>query len=68
VADVPVIVTDAKGGKAIDTVSNGPWFLAKLPPGAYRVSATFGGETQAQMANVTATGRRDLVFRFSRDE
>jgi hypothetical protein len=68
VADVPVVVTDAKGNKVIDTVSGGPWFLARLPPGTYRVSATFGGETLAQAANVLATGRRDLVFRFARDE
>jgi hypothetical protein len=68
VADVPVVVTDARGNKAIDTVSGGPWFLARLPPGTYRVSATFGGETLAQVANVPATGRRDLVFRFARDE
>jgi hypothetical protein len=40
-ADVNVKVQDVNGHVLIDTVSNGPWFSAKLPAGNYRVTATF---------------------------
>jgi hypothetical protein len=40
-SNVNVRVQDAKGQTLISTVSNGPWFSAKLPAGNYRVTATF---------------------------
>src|SRR3954469_17909160 len=36
-ADIRVRIADAKGGVVLDTVSDGPMFLAKLPPGLYQV-------------------------------
>ena len=49
-ADVNRHITDAAGNTVLDTVSEGPMFLAKLPPGQYRVAA------QANGAVRTATG------------
>jgi len=41
-ADIGVKVYDRNGNMVLDTVSNGPWLLAKLSPGTYRVVATDG--------------------------
>lgn len=37
VADVHVLIEDAKGTQLIDMASAGPWFLAALKPGRYRL-------------------------------
>mgnify|MGYP006296639219 CR=1 FL=1 len=66
-ADVAVTVKDAKGGKIIDTVTQGPWLLAKVPPGAYTVTATFDGKPVTQSTTVKANARREVVFRWDRD-
>ena len=42
-ADVDLHITDAAGKTVLDTVSEGPMFLAKLPPGQYRVAAQANG-------------------------
>ena len=66
-ADIPVTVTDAKGATVIDTVAVGPWLLAKLAPGTYRIAATFDGRTLTIPVAVPATGNREVVFRWERD-
>lgn len=48
---VAVKIQDAKGKVIIDTVSQGPWFSAKLPPAAYRITTVFGNHKYTR--NVT---------------
>jgi hypothetical protein len=43
-ADVKVKIQDAKGKTVLDTVSDGPRFLAKLAPGSYRIIAESEGK------------------------
>lgn len=45
---VGVKIQNASGKMLIDTVSNGPWFFAKLPAGSYRVTAVFNGRKHIQ--------------------
>jgi hypothetical protein len=40
-SSVAIKILDAKGNVLIHTVSQGPWFSAKLPAATYRVMATF---------------------------
>ena len=42
-SDIGVKVFDRNGTMVLDTVTNGPWLLAKLSPGSYRVVATDQG-------------------------
>lgn len=42
-ADVRVVITDAKGAEIIAISTNGPLFYIQLPPGNYSVKATFNG-------------------------
>jgi len=39
-ADINVTIVDASNKVLLDTMSEGPWLLAKLPAGNYQISAT----------------------------
>jgi hypothetical protein len=45
-ADVNVMIVDAKGIEILSLASAGPWFYIHLPPGRYNVKATYGGQTK----------------------
>lgn len=62
VADVKVHVRDAEGRTALDAVARGPFLLARLAPGSYRVDATFAGETLHEKVLVTAAHSAKAVF------
>ena len=51
VSDVRVRIDHAKG-KVIETTVQGPWFIVKLPPGSYKVTATRGGVEKIQNIDV----------------
>jgi hypothetical protein len=44
VTGVKVSVVDDRGNAVIDTVSDGPWLLAQVPPGRYTVRTSDGQE------------------------
>jgi len=44
VTGVKVAVVDSKENAVVDTVSDGPWLLAQLPPGQYKVRTADGQE------------------------
>lgn len=66
ISDVAVTVTDERGNKVLEAVSEGPWFLAKLAPGRYQVTAAYDGESFKRTTTISATGQRELVFRWDR--
>lgn len=47
-ADVSVRIADAAGKTVMEQVSDGPFFMAKLPAGAYSVTAAYNGQTQTR--------------------
>ena len=48
VSGVNIQITDAKGNTVLETVTDGPLLMAKLPAGTYKVSASKFGETKTQ--------------------
>jgi hypothetical protein len=64
-ADVPVTIKDASGAEIVSTTAQGPFFLAKLPPGNYKVSASHDGKTQERMVRIGATGHDLVVFSWA---
>lgn len=68
ISDVAVVISDARGAKVLETVSEGPWFLAKLPPGKYQFNATYESESFTRAMTIPATGKRELIFRWERAE
>ncbi|MEQ8348502.1 MAG: hypothetical protein RIB84_04235 [Sneathiellaceae bacterium] len=57
-------IAGADGVTLVDAHCDGPWLLAALPQGRYRVTAHFEGQTKTQDVNVGATGQTEQVIRF----
>lgn len=62
-AGVDVKLRDAKGTVVLDQADTGPVLLAKLPPGAYTVTATSEGREQVRKVQV-GTGMRTEYLRW----
>ncbi len=65
VANVKVVVSDAKGRKLLEHVADGPFFMARLPAGEYSVAATYAGKTQTRKIGVAASRLRTEHLRWS---
>jgi hypothetical protein len=63
-ADVQVTVQDKNQTPVLDVVSDGPWLMARLPAGTYKVKATSDGATQVKTVTVGAAARSPLILRF----
>ena len=62
-SDVKVTITDASGVVVLDAVSEGPYFLARLAPGRYRVTADLGnGNAQTRAVTVPERGALSTSF------
>lgn len=64
VSDVRVVIHNAQGDTLLQADSNGPYFLVKLPPGHYKVSATYKNKTITQAADVHAKGSARAMFEW----
>jgi hypothetical protein len=64
VSDVRVKVVDGKGNVVIDDVADGPWLLAKLPPGTYTATAIYNGKPVTQKFTVGKSGVKTAYFRW----
>ncbi len=64
VSSVNVTIADAAGKQLLDTTSEGPWFLAKLPAGNYQVVATFAGKAEKRTIAVGSEKLKTIDFRW----
>jgi hypothetical protein len=64
VSDVKVTIADAAGKTLVDTTSEGPWFLTKLPMGKYQIVATFAGNPEKRTIAVGAEKLKTIDFRW----
>jgi hypothetical protein len=64
IADVDVRVVDERGARVVTARMTGPWLLAELPPGRYRVVGVYDGATQSREVVVGRDGRREVVLRW----
>ncbi len=60
--DVSVEIRDSSGRIALEAVSEGPWFYAKLPPGRYTVVVK--GNERTQQKSVQLSGKGQAVLNF----
>jgi hypothetical protein len=65
VSGVRVAIADAAGKTVLDTTSEGPWFLTKIPAGNYQVVATFAGNAVKRQVAVGASALRTVDFRWA---
>ena len=61
-ADVDVAIKDDKDNDVLKVVSDGPFLLAKLPPGKYTVMAKANGQIKTMKTTITAGKPEHLVF------
>jgi hypothetical protein len=61
-SDIEVAIRDAKGDTILKTVSTGPFFLAKLAPGKYQISAMSDGKVQTKRIEVVPGRSAGLSF------
>jgi len=64
VAGVRVVISDAGGTKVLEVESAGPYLLAKLPEGNYRIAVTYGGQARQQDFVVQSGRAHEFVFRW----
>ena len=63
-ADVKVQVVDATNRVVLDTVTEGPMLLARLPAGSYQVNASFGRAMEHRAVAVSPSALKTLEFRW----
>jgi hypothetical protein len=61
-SDVKVSIKDKAGKTVLEAVSDGPMLLARLPAGAYKVSADYDGKAQVKTVRVEAKGVTRVAF------
>jgi hypothetical protein len=61
-ANVHVIVTDTQGARVLDTHSDGPFLLAKLPAGRYTVTAERQQQTLTRTVHVASHKPTHVMF------
>lgn len=60
---VAVRIRNAAGNLLLETTTNGPWFLAKLPAGTYHISATHDGNEQQRSRKIGSVPTK-MIFRW----
>ena len=63
-ANVNVTIKGHAGNTALETTSEGPFLLAKLPAGKYTVTAEESGKTKSRQVNVAAQKPLRVVFEW----
>ena len=64
VSGVRVVIADMKGKTVLDTTSDGPWFLARLPMGSYQIVATLADQAVKRQVAVGSSKIRTVDFRW----
>ena len=65
VSDVKVEVVDATNKVVLDTSTEGPWLLAKLPAGNYQVNASYRRSVEHRAIAVGSGSLKTLDFRWA---
>lgn len=64
IADVPVVISDAKGNPVFELSKAGPMLYVMLPNGKYKVSARYKGLTESQEITLSGKEGKDLYFHW----
>ncbi|HTQ77869.1 MAG TPA: carboxypeptidase-like regulatory domain-containing protein [Burkholderiales bacterium] len=59
-----VTLRDAGGKKLLDVEVNGPFLLARVPPGEYKVTATYAGHTEKRSIRVKQSGNDRVLIEW----
>lgn len=67
-ADVEVLIADASGRTQLETLSPGPLFYVRLPPGSYRITVSYGGQRLHRQVGIGDHRRQSLHFYWPAEE
>ena len=67
VSDATVQIADSHGHTILDVVSNGPLFLAQLPPGSYTISSSLNGKEQKRSVQVSSDKQEQVAFTWKEE-
>lgn len=65
VSDVGVSIMNGAGKTLLETTSDGPLFMARLPQGKYQIAATFSGNTIKRQVTVGTAPLSTIDFRWA---
>jgi len=63
-SNIKVTIKDHAGKTVLETISNGPFLLAKLPVGQFTVTAERGGEAKQRVVSIKAQGHEREMFEW----
>ena len=66
-ADIRVLIADAKGHTLVDEKSPGPLFFVRLPAGSYLISADFNGTPLRKSVTISDRKLKTLYFHWPRE-
>ncbi|MBL8470407.1 MAG: carboxypeptidase regulatory-like domain-containing protein [Rhodocyclaceae bacterium] len=61
-ANVRVVISKGENEQVLAVLTDGPFLMAALPPGRYRMEATYHGTTQARSISVAAGSATSLAL------
>ena len=64
VADVSLAITDLKGSPYLALSDAGPMTYAMLPPGKYRITARYQGQSETHEVALDGKTGRDVYFHW----
>ena len=67
-SDVRIQIIDDRSNVVLDTVMDGPWLLADLPPGRYQVQATDNATVKRMPVSLRAGEHRQTAFYFDTND
>lgn len=65
-SDVQVVIRNEQDASMLNVTSMGPYFLARLAPGQYKLFVTYNGETQSKDITIKDAGTTDIKFTWKR--
>jgi len=65
-SNVQVVIRNEQDATVLNTNSDGPYLLARLEPGSYKIFATYEGETQSRDVSIRGNGTLDIKFTWKR--
>ena len=66
IADARVQIRDLRGNAVLDTTTEGPFLLVRLPSGTYTLNVQWNGAQKRKTVQVAANKRQHVMFEFPR--
>jgi hypothetical protein len=66
IADAKVEIRDRQGNAVLDTTTEGPFLLVRLPSGTYTVDVEWNGAQKQRTVQIAADKRQHIVLEFPR--